>query len=330
MKKQIKALAGATSFTLLTMTGAASAQEFNLLSAPFGTGSYVMGGALEQIVQRNHDSIRVNHSESPGFAFNHMTLDRDPPQRETMIIGSGRGVNAEAGKGETLFNEKTTQVLLLANYNLGSQWLATLDPEIESISDLKGKTVGLGRRPQINWTVQPEALLRIGWDLGDSVTVQYLGVGEAVSALLDGHVDAAVVGGYVDPITDTLQLAPATQEFLASGREIHFIGWGHDAVNKVNDSGMPMVPVTVPADVLPGQKEPLEAYGDTVSWMAHSEFPEQAAYEITKLIIENVDSFANSHSLGELMSPESLAFSWERDEIHPGALRAYEEAGLLD
>lgn len=330
MKKYIKALLVATSLPVLTAASVANAQEYNLLSAPFGTGSYVMGAALEQIVQENHETLRINHSESPGFGYNHTLLDRDASKRETTIIGSGRGVNAAAAQGEIPFTEETVQVLLLANYNLGSQWLATLDPDIQSIADLEGKTVGLGRRPQINWTVQPEALLRTGWGLGDSVEVQYLGTGEALSALLDGQVDAAVVGGYFDPVSKTMQLAPATQQFLASGRDIYFLEWGHDAVEKVNASGMPLVPVTVPVGTLPGQDEPIEAYGDMVAWMAQEDFPEEAAYELTKLIINNVESFADAHALGELMSPESLAFGWDREEIHPGALRAYQEAGLLD
>lgn len=330
MKKYFRKVLAATGLSLLSATGVASAQEYNLLSAPFGTGSYVMGGALEQIINSNNDTIQVNHSESPGFAFNHNTLDRDPDKRATMIIGSGRGVNAAARQGKTPFDKVTTEVMLLANYNLGGQWLATLDSDIDSVDDLRGKSVGLGRRPQINWTVQPETLLREGWDLGDDISIQYLGVNEALSALLDGHVDAAVVGGYFDPISETMQLAPATQEFLASGRDIHFIGWGHEAVEKVDSSGTPLITMMVPPGDLPGQDEPLEAYADTVSWMAHADFPEEAAYELTKLIIENVDSFADAHSLGKLMSPESLAFGWDQNEIHPGALRAYQEAGILD
>lgn len=329
MKSCVKAMLAAAGLSLLGATGIAAAQEFSLLSAPFGTGSYVMGSALEQVVNNNHASIRVSHSESPGFVFNHKKLDAEPGIRKTMFVGSGRGVNAAAAKGQVPFEKETTRVLLLANYNVGGYWLATLDPGIKSIRDLKGKTVATGRRTQINWTIQPEALLRVGHGLGESVRIEYLGVKEGLAALLDGRVDAAVVGAYFDPTTNDMQLAPATIEFLAAGRKVYFLDWGREAIEKVDASGMPLTTITLPAGSVEGQTEPLEISGDTISWMAHEEFPEQAAYEITKLIIGNLDAFAKAHSLGKLMSPKALTFGWSEEEIHPGALRAYREAGLL-
>ncbi|HRP97135.1 MAG TPA: TAXI family TRAP transporter solute-binding subunit [Rhodocyclaceae bacterium] len=307
---------------------AVGADTYAHISAPFGTGSYVLGGALEQIVNRNHPQIRISHSESPGFVFNHNQLERDPSLRKTMIVGSGRGVNAAAAAGMTPFEKPTLTVKALANYNLGTYFLATLDPNIQGITDLAGKSVALGRRTQINWAVQPEALLRVG--AGLDAKVQYLGTKEAVDALLDGQVDAAIVGGYLDPITNKMQLAPQTQEFVASGRDIRFLPWTVEAIDKVVASGMPMIPVTLPAEALPGRTEPLQSFADTVSWTVHEDFPVEAAYEITKLIIEHVDSFRDYHSLGTLMSRKALPFGWEPEELHPGALRAYREAGILD
>lgn len=311
-------------------TQAAAAQDFSLISAPFGSGSYVLGGALEQIVAKHGDGIRISHSESPGFVFNHVQLQREPELRQTMIIGSGRGVATLAVRGQAPFEEELPAVKALANYNLGANFLATLDPSIETVADLAGKRVALGRPPQINWTIQPEWLLRVGWDLGDNVNIQYLGVQEAVTALLDGQVDAAIVGGYFDPLTEQMELSPQTAEFLASGRQGKFLEWGTERVEKTNEAGMPMVPITLPASALPNTEESLEGYADTISWTVSEEFPEEAAYEITKLIIEHVGEFAEYHALGRLMSPEALVYGWERDEIHPGALRAYQEAGVLD
>ncbi|WP_157928933.1 TAXI family TRAP transporter solute-binding subunit [Pararhizobium haloflavum] len=315
---------------LALATQGAVAQDFSLMSAPFGSGSYVLGGALEQIVAANSETIRVSHSESPGFAFNHIQLQREPDLRKTMIIGSGRAISQLAVRGEPPFEEELPPVKALANYNLGSNFLATLDPEIKTVADLEGRQVALGRPPQINWTIQPEWLLKEGWGLGDSVSIQYLGTQEAVTALLDGQVDAAIVGGYFDPLSQQMELSPQTSEFLASGREAHFLDWGTAEVEKTAEAGMPMTPITLPAEALPGRDEPLEGFADTISWTVSEEFPEEAAYEITKLIIEHVGEFAEYHALGKLMSPEALVYGWDREEFHPGALRAYQEAGILE
>lgn len=304
--------------------------RIDLISAPFGTGSYVLGSALEEISKKNAAGVRINHSESPGFVFNIKKLASDEALRTSMIIGSGRGVATLATAGDAPFEESYPPVKALANYNLTSVWIATLDPDIQDIGDLEGKTVALGRRPQINWTIQAERVLRVGWDLGDSVDVQYLGTKQAVSALLDGNVDAAVVGGYFDPVNETIQLSPQTTEFMASGRDdIKFLEWGEDAVKAAVESGIPMVPITVPEGSIEGAETDLEVFADTTSWVVSSEFPEETAYQITRTIIENVENFEDYHALGKLMSEESLSYGWERDEIHPGALRAYEEAGIL-
>lgn len=302
----------------------------SLITAPFGTGSYVLGSALEEISKKNHPWLRISHAESPGFVFNIRKLDREPDLKKTMIVGSGSGVSGLAVAGEKPFDKKYPPLKLLANYNLTAVWLATLDPNIKSVKDLAGKKIALGRAPQINWAVQPEWALRYGWELpADQVKVQYVGTKEAVAALLDGNADAAVVGGYFDPLTNKLELSPQTVEFLASGRKITHLPWGVEAVKKTIARGMNMVPVTIPANTIPGVTTPMEIFADTTGWMVAPEFPEELAYETTKLIINNLKTFGEVHALGKLMSTAAMAYGADPEAIHPGALRAYREAGII-
>lgn len=302
----------------------------SLISAPFGTGSYVLGSALEQISKKNHPWLRISHAESPGFVFNIRKLDREPPIKTSMIIGSGAGVSGLATVGEKPFDKKYPALKLIANYNLTAVWLATLNPGIRSIKDLAGKKVALGRAPQINWAVQPEWTIRYGWGLpAGKVSVQYVGTKEAVDALLDGTVDAAVVGGYFDPLTNKLELSPQTVEFLAAGRKVTHLQWGKEAVKKTIARGMNMAPVTIPPNTISGVTEPMEIFADSAAWMVAPEFPEELAYETTRLIIQNIKAFGEVHAIGKLMSTAAMRYGWEEKDIHPGALRAYREAGIL-
>lgn len=50
--------------------------NISLISAPFGTGSYVISGALEDISKKFHPWLRITHSESPGFVFNVKKLEK--------------------------------------------------------------------------------------------------------------------------------------------------------------------------------------------------------------------------------------------------------------
>ena len=325
---------GFAALFLLGGVGSASAQRapvtVSLISAPFGTGSYVLGSALEEISNKNHPWLRISHAESPGFVFNIRKLDREPELKTSMIVGSGAGVAGLAELGQKPFDKKYAPLKLLATYNLTAVWLATLDPSIKSVKDLAGKKIALGRATQINWAVQPEWTIRYGWELpADKINLQYVGTKEAVDALLDGTAQAAVVGGYFDPLAKKIELSPQTIEFLASGRTIHHLEWGVEPVKKTVARGMKMVPVTIPLNTLPGVTSPMNIFADTAAWMVAPEFPEDLAYEVTKLVLNNIKAFADVHALGTLMSPEALVYGAEASDFHPGALRAYREAGLI-
>jgi TRAP transporter TAXI family solute receptor len=301
----------------------------NLISAPFGTGSYVISNALEQI-SKTHPWLRIVSSESPGFVFNIKKLDAEPALKKTTIIGSGPVVSKLAQRGEKPFDKKYAPVKLLANYNLVAIWLATLDPNIRTAADLAGKKLALGRAPQINWAVEPRAVLDYGYGVGGSrINIQYAGPKEAVAALLDGTVDASVVGGYLDPQKSHIALSPQTLEFVASGRKIRHLGFSAEAVKKTAAQGIPIAPYTLPAKSFEGLAEPLPILVDSAAWVAAPEFPDELAYEITKLIIQNVDKFGQYTAIGKLLSHTAMPFGWDPKDIHPGALRAYREAGIL-
>ena len=92
--------------------------SLSLISAPFGTGSYVLGSALEEISKKNHPWLRIVHSESPGFVFNIKKLDKEPELKKSMIVGSSSGVSGLAAIGEKPFDQKYPPLKVIANYNL--------------------------------------------------------------------------------------------------------------------------------------------------------------------------------------------------------------------
>ncbi|MBY8977966.1 TAXI family TRAP transporter solute-binding subunit [Rhodobacteraceae bacterium NNCM2] len=316
------------------LTPASQAQEtteISLISAPFGTSSYVLGSALEEVSKKNGSKVQITHTESPGFVFNIKKLDREPELKVNTIVGSGAGVQGLAASGNGPFDKSYESLKLLGNYTLASTWLATLDEDVKTVDDLKGRKIALGRKAQINWALQPVAILEAGYGFSDDdIDVQYVGTKESVGGLLDGTADAAIIGGYLDPVSQKMVLSPQTVEFLASGRTPNHLSWGTDNVTKAREAGMSMANATVPAGIDPSVKQPLEGFADSVAWMVAPEFPEETAYEITKMILENIDTFGEYHANGKLMSPEGMVFGWDAEDIHPGALRAYREAGVLE
>lgn len=326
--------AGAALLSWLAATGAyAQARKettVSVLGAPFGTATYVLCNALEQISKKHHPWLRISASESPGFVFNLKKLDAEPELRKTTIVGSGPAVNRLATDGAKPFDKKLPQMKLIGNFTIVVVWLVATDAKIKTAADIPGKRIGFGQAAQINWAVLPRAVLEHGWGIPlNKVIVQYLAPKPAITALLDGKVDLAIVGGYIDPATDKMALSPQTAELVATGRTIHHISWGKDAVVKTEPKGFQIVPYTVPAGAIDGKNAALESFVDAAAWTVHDDFPEELAYETAKLLIQHVGAFGEVHAIGKLMSAKGLVYGWKPEHIHPGALRAYKEAGLI-
>lgn len=323
------ALAVAVSATA-SWSAVAQEKSINVISGPTATGSYVLSEALEQISKNADTSITLNASETPGLVYNARFLTGDDEARATSIMSFTSGINYLATQGMEPFPEALESAMLIANYNLGAVWLATFDEDIKTPEDLVGKRIGLGRPPQILWTIEPMAIIEHGWGLQDDITIEMLGTSEAAQALLNGTVDAAIIGGYANPETGEFLPSPQTVELQATSRTLYHISWGEEAVETTIENSIPVIPATIPAGAVDGLDEPLSAFYDAIGWMAYPDFDEEAAYEIAKMAIENIEVFAEYHALGKLMTPSALVHGWSEDRIHPGALRAYREAGLFD
>lgn len=334
MKKRLALLASIACLGLSGGTAYAGKHAIvhvHLLSAPFGGAAYVLSTALQDLSNKSNSWVRVDASESPGYVYNLKYLAKNPRARKNTVVGSGKGLLGLATTGTSPFKKKYPPLKLIANFNLVGTWLAALDPNIKSVRDLVGKRVGLGKiAVQVNWGIEPKRIIRVGWGLGpDKVALSSLGIKGAVSALLDGHVSAAIVGGYLNPYTHALVLSPQTVQFMASHRTYHFIPWGTRPVKKAIASGLHMLSVDLPPNTIKGVAYNMPIFADTNGWFVSPEFPNDVAYELTKLIIHNVTKFAQYHALGKLMSAKALVYGFSDSEIDPGALKAYREAGIL-
>ena len=299
------------------------------ISAPFGTSANLLSSALDDIAKQSNSKLRISHSETPGLVYNIKKMAKEPESKKNTFLSVTRGLDWLAQRGLKPYKEKHPGVKLIANYNMGATWLATLNPEIKNRESLIGKKIALGRTTQVIWGCEVDWLIQLGWGTHDKMKIQYIGNKDAPKALLDGLVDAAIIGGYIDPINWKFKPGPPTLELLSSGKSIYHIPWGKEAVNKTIAGNIKIVPLTIPSGTVKGQDMPLDVFADPISWVAYDEFPEKHAYEITKLIIENINKFKDYHAIGGLMTLAGLPYGWDLESIHPGALRAYKEAGII-
>ncbi|MCL2123013.1 MAG: TAXI family TRAP transporter solute-binding subunit [Desulfovibrionaceae bacterium] len=302
-----------------------------LLSTPFGTGSYALGSAFEAVINKYDLPLTMTHTETPGQVFNIQKINQDKAARKNTICMAGPATNWLAEHGQAPFKEKLEGLYLIGTFNAAALWLATNDKNIKSMQDLAGKRIALGRVPQTVWGYEPDVVLRKGYNEAfyKSLRIQFVGTSEAANALLNGQVDACVLGGYIDPDSGRFEAAPQTVEVLTAGRALIHLDWTKEAIEKAIADDVPMVPYQMPAGTVEGMDKPIWAFTDPSSFVAHAEFPEEQAYQLTKALIKYYAEFAGFHALGKLMTAKGLAFGWSVDRIHPGSLRAFRDAGLI-
>ena len=95
---------------------AAEKTVIHLLSTPFGTGSYVLGTALESIVNQGNYPLSIAHAETPGQAYNVNKLNADAAARQNTVVTASQGINWLAEQGKKPFPAKRTPLKLIGIY----------------------------------------------------------------------------------------------------------------------------------------------------------------------------------------------------------------------
>lgn len=224
----------------------------------------------------------------------------------------------QALEGTGPFEEGGAVESLPAIANLYDQYLQLITVEgsgIESVEDLAGKRVSVG---DINSGVELNARTVVdAYGMSyDDFTADYLSYAEAIDQMKNGQVDAAFVTSGLPnsavtdlSTTEDVKVVPITGE----GRE-----------NLLNDYDY-FGEGEVPADVY-DTAEAAETLTIPNLLLASPELSEDAVYEITQAIFDNIDQVHATHNAANDITLEN-ATDVTVTEIHPGAQRYYDEAG---
>ena len=121
--------------------------------------------------------------------------------------------------------------------------------------------------------------------------------------------------------------SPAVGELLGSG-STNLIGLDDPELDALIESKPYYAYATVPANSYPGQPEEITLFGVKALLVADEELLEVTAYRIVQAILMNLDSLLDSHPALAGIVEEDLLKGLGAP-LHPGAERAYREAGLL-
>lgn len=315
-KKSI--LIGIFSTILAVATGSQStAQEFYTIGTGGVTGVYYpVGGATSKIVNEADVGLRLTVESTGGSVFNVKAIDAQ--QLDLAVAQSD--VVYQAYNGQQEFSDKPVQKLrsIMGLHPEPMHLVCNSSAEVNSFRDIAGKKVNIGNpgSGQLN-TVQ--AMLEVYGMSENDFQPEYLKAAEAPDYLRDGRIDCFfyVVG-----------IGSAAIQDITTTADVNLVPLDDPELDALIEQFPYYAYATVPAGTYQGQDEEITLFGVKALFVSSTDVPEEDVYKIVKAVLNNFDSFKATHSALGNLTPESL-IEGIGAPLHPGAERAYQEAGLL-
>lgn len=312
MKRRNLFVAAAAALSIAGLGQPAMAEtRLTFKSAKTGTSYYQMGVELAEAVKSASDgALIVTVEESQGSVQNVMEVRArggdyiftSPP---SLISLAQEGAGPFEGKTDPKFSEIRA---LFPIPSLTMHFVVSGTDGGREMSELEGKQILLGKGTFS--ATEGERYLEL-FGLMDKVEIADAELSNAGDALKNGQIDAFV--------SASSWPAPNIIEAAASNG-VRILSLSEEQVEQTEQAR-----VEIPAETYPGQSEPIVTTGLPVVAFTTTEMDEQTAYDLTKDFWETREKLAESAAWWAGVSPGQVA---EIGELHPGAARYYEEAGV--
>ncbi|MEP5730458.1 MAG: TAXI family TRAP transporter solute-binding subunit [Sulfitobacter sp.] len=328
------ALVGVAAFIAVP---AAAEDNVDIMVSPTGTGPYLAWATVQTYAPDFHESLRPIAVETPGFVYNVRYFASNPDLWKNTLIGSGEVVEWAAANGVPPFFpeplEAAKDFRVIGTMTQSSNLFVATDPAIQSPTDFEGKRIATGLLSQNEWGMHQRLMVE-GLGLMDKVaSYSPLGPNANVEALLDGRADVGtVVLHSAKDLKNNLEAGPF-KTLESSGRDWHFVSINPSDIEAyIAETGAPFMVRELPANTMSNQPDPVTTVGNNVLLSAHKDFPEEMAYEFTKLWVTMGPTVAKYNAVGGIWDADSIAnmARTNPERIHPGAMRAYKELGLVE
>ena len=271
---------------------------------------YPLGGAIAKIFA-DEAGISADAVSSNASADNIIALQ----DGEAEIAFTQTDVAADAAEGINAFDEPIETVLGLGSLYPETIQIVTLaDTGIETVEDLAGKKVSVGA-PGSGTYINAEQILEVHDMTMDDIDAQNLDFGESAGGIKDGNIDAAFI---------TAGTPTGAVEELQATSEVRVLPIDDDKAEALIDQYPYYALDTIPEGTY-GLEEELNTVAVLAMIVVTEDLSEDIVYDMTKALYENSDDIA--HAKSEFISLDA-ALDGIGIEIHPGALKYYEEEGL--
>ncbi len=292
-------------------------QFLSMGTAPVGGAFPVVGGAIAEVLNDHKGEIdwKVQAKGTKGSQENIRRLQ----QGELELALSNAAITYFAVRGGGTWDKEYDMRAIATLAPNVAMFITRSDSGIKKIADLTGKRViigpaGAGFEMFVRPLVEAHG---VAWDSFTQLNAPQSG---AVDQLGDGSADAAFLGGAVP----TGSITQAASTF-----DVFFVPLEPEVREKLIADYSFFHPATVPAGTYKGLDTDYSGLNvGSMHLITSADQDEELIYAVTKTIWENRAEIAAKHPAGKAINEKNVA----RDTgtpYHPGALRFYQEAGIL-
>ena len=305
------------------MAPAAHAEDFITIGTGGVTGVYYpTGGAICRLVNkgRKEHGIRCSVESTGGSVYNINTIREG--ELEFGVAQSDWQYHAYNGTSK--FEEAGAFEGLRAVFSVHPEpftVVARADAGITTFDDLKGQRVNIGN-PGSGQRGTMEVLLEAkGWTTDDFALATELKAAEQSAALCDNQIDAMVytVG---HPSGSIQEATTACDSVLVTVD-------GAEVTGLIDDNAFYRT-ATIPGGMYRGNDADTATFGVGATFVTSADVSDEAVYIVVKSVMENIEDFRKLHPAFANLDPAEMATAGLSAPLHPGALKYYQEAGLVE
>ena len=326
--RQFMFVVAAVTMLFGSITTAQAADERNYLLATASTGGtyYPVGVALSTLVKvklQPTQKIGMSAINSAGSGENIKLLRENEVQ--FAILQGLYGAYAWNGTGpiESEGPQKNLRSVSMLWQNVEHYAVLKKFAKTGTISDmvaLKGEAMSMGKKNSGTLGSNAVILGNLGVDIEKDYNLIYVGYGPTADALQNGQ-----TSGFGIPAGGPASAVTKAMAHLADDMVVLDLT---DEQMKQADGGLGLwTRYVIPAETYPGQKKDINTIAQPNFLGVRADVDEDAVYQITKTIYENLPFLNAIHGATKAMAIEK-AIAGLPMPLHPGAAKYYQEVGI--
>ena len=325
--KHMKFLSGMVTAAVIAIGafgGSASAQEQQFIS--IGTGGvtgvyYPTGGAICRLVNRDRKEhgIRCAVESTGGSVYNINTIKAG--ELEFGVAQSDWQYHAYNGTSKFADNQFPELRAMFSVHPEPFTLLVRADSGITSFEELAGKRVNVGNPGSGQRATMEVVMDAFGIGMDDlALATEYKG-SEMAKQICDDNIDAMIY---------TIGHPAAAIKEATTTCDVKLISVTGEPIDKLVADNPYYRVATIPAGMYAGNDQETTTFGVGATFVTSANVPDEVAYIVAKAVMSNLDDFRGLHPAFANLDAQQMVSDGLSAPIHPGAIKAYKELGLME